>query len=508
MKSYKEFITESNKPTYSPKNMIEEICTVMVLLNNEFLDNILDRGLKARYSENSQVFLTDLKNLLLSKNRFKLGRFFEGDCIEDQDVSKINSIFNSIQFDIEKDWDKLSNARTTARAIIDKADPEQKMRPERIKNVYWLGPNKDDEHGEDIIIEDMEGRQYSFYLNKNLALQKSGSFNTFADEFIGIGTEQMFSPDYQRRWDKLVQEWIRVTYESCHKNIQRQIEKFIDVKRIESIGYFNYFDIRHRDPQFRYLGEYMKEFDKNILKFSDLLNEIWKFKDISFMDAERAEKEWSESKIVILNSKILEHLFTTFLLNNKSDEIEKLDNGFKKALGTVKMKLVKVLVEKMGCLERDVFYVGKKGASFHKMPSRGTFRDMYDEMDVLFDYHVKFQYDDDEEEKNDFNMKLKLVHQGDELLNMNIIVKFSSGEFSNKLTAKYKFDIPENFNYKLSQLGEMDEETAEEMGELSEEPVEYDEEGEMGFDEPTTDAPIEEMESQEPEIQDEEDLAI
>ncbi len=105
VKSYIQFINESNeekKVIYSPKNMIEEICISMVLLNNEFLDNILDRGLKARYSENSQVFLTDLKNLLLSKNRFKLGRIFEGDCIEDQDISKINQIFDSIEFDIEK----------------------------------------------------------------------------------------------------------------------------------------------------------------------------------------------------------------------------------------------------------------------------------------------------------------------------------------------------------------------------------------------------------------------
>ena len=53
----------------------------MVLLNNDFLDNILDRGLKARYSENSQIFLTDLKNLLLAKNRLNLGNFVDGKCV-------------------------------------------------------------------------------------------------------------------------------------------------------------------------------------------------------------------------------------------------------------------------------------------------------------------------------------------------------------------------------------------------------------------------------------------
>jgi hypothetical protein len=77
----------------------------MVLLNNSFLDNILDRGLKARYSENSGVFLTDLKNLLLSKNRLELGKLEGGKFVVDNELSKINGFFDSVEFDIEKNWD-------------------------------------------------------------------------------------------------------------------------------------------------------------------------------------------------------------------------------------------------------------------------------------------------------------------------------------------------------------------------------------------------------------------
>jgi hypothetical protein len=33
---------------------------------------------------------------------------------------------------------------------------------------------------------------------------------------------------------------------------------------------------------------------------------------------------------------------------------------------------------------------------------------------------------------------------------MYIIVKFSGGEMSGKLSAKYKFDIADNFNYLIS----------------------------------------------------------
>jgi hypothetical protein len=46
---------------------------------------------------------------------------------------------------------------------------------------------------------------------------------------------------------------------------------------------------------------------------SDLLKEVWKNREISFMDVERVYQEWMEKKIFILNSKILEHLLTESL---------------------------------------------------------------------------------------------------------------------------------------------------------------------------------------------------
>jgi len=421
----------------------------MVLLNNEFLDNILDRGLKARYSENSSVFLTDLKNLLLSKNRLHLGKFINNKCESDDELSKINGIFNDVEFDIEKNWEQLVSARQTARSIIDKLLPDEKLNQDRISKIYWIGPNKDEDYQEDIVIETTDGRQYSFYLNKNLSTQKTASFNTFADDLIPKDIDNLFKEDNLRKWDKLTQEWIRIVYENSNKNIQSHIEKFIDTKRIDSIGYFEYFDIRHRDPRFKYLGEYIKEFEKNILKFSDLLNEIWKNRDVYFLDTERANKEWYETKITILNSRILEHLFTMSLKRDKQDEIEKLPDGFKKASGTIKMKLMKTIVEKMNCLERSIYYVSNSGNNFIQVPGRNFFRENYDNIDILFDYHVKFMVSS-EEENNNFKFKIKLNLNDDNLINMNIVVGFSGGEFSSKLNAKYKYEIPDNFNYLIS----------------------------------------------------------
>lgn len=447
LRNYKLF--KESKEIYSTKGLIHEICVSMVLLNNGFLDSILDRGLKARYSEDSSIFLTDLKNLLLAKNRLSLGKFEGERCLVDDELSKINGIFDSVEFSIERDWDKLSGARTTARNIIDKLLPDEKLGQDEIEMIYWLGPNKDKEHQEDIVIELKDGRQFSMFLNKSLTTQKTASFNAFADELIGQNTERLFSDEYLPHWNKLTQEWVKTIYDNANKDIQKQIEKFIDPRRIETIGYFEYFDIRHQDPKYKHLGELMPQFDKNILKFSDLMTEIWKDADNCFMDPERVRKEWSETKIVLLNSKILENLLTTSIRTEFPEDIERGDDGYKTAGGTVKMKLFKAVVEKMGCMERPVYYLSNNGNIFNLVPSRGFFREKYDDMTLKFDYHVKFEVSEDED-MNDFPLKIVVDLDDEKLIELLVAVRFGGGEMSGRLSAKYRFDLADNFNYVVS----------------------------------------------------------
>ena len=448
MKWIKDYQLFKESKTYSNKNLISEICISMVLLNNEFLDNILDKGLKARYSENSQIFLTDLKNLLITKNRLQLGVFVGDKCESDNEVSKINGLFDTVQFDIEKDWNVLINSRVTARNIIDKLNPDEKLQSDDISKIYWLGPNKNDDHQEDVVLELNDGSQYSFYLNKNLSSQKSSSFNNFAEELIGQNLDKIFKEEYLPKWNKLTQEWINTIYENSNKEIQRHIEKFIDPKRIETIQYFDYFDIKHSDPKFKHLGEFISDVDKNILKFSDLLNEVQKNKDKFFSNPDEVKRKWSETKTVILNSKILENLFTSSLKTQFPDDIVKGDDNFKTAGGTVKMKLFKVLVDKMDCLERPVYYLSNNGNNFNLIPSREFFRKNYDDMILKFDYHVDFEEIDKEDD--DFKVNLKLDFGDKNLLNMFISIGFSGGEMSGKLNSKYKFELSDDFNYTIS----------------------------------------------------------
>jgi hypothetical protein len=461
MKWLKKYELFRESKSYSSKNLITEVCVSMILLNNEFLDHILDKGMKARYSENSQIFLTDLKNLLLAKNRLQLGKFIDDKCQIDEEYAKINEVFDGVEFDIEKDWNILVNSRTTARNIIDKLLPDEKLSPERIRKVYWLGTNKDNEFTEDIVIELNDGVQHSLYLNKNLSAQKTASFNKFAEELIGQDIDRLFGDDYIERWNKLTQEWIRLIYENSKKNIQQHIEKFIDPNRIDTLEYFDYFDIKHSDSRFKHLGEFMKEFDRNILKFSDLLSEIWKSKESHFLDPERVTNEWNQIKIVVLNSKVLENLLSTSLKSNFTEDIKKLEDGYKLASGTIKMKLFKVLVDKLGCSERPIYFLGNNGNNFNLVPSREFFRKFYDDLDIKFDYHVQFQVDEEVEENNDFNIKVRLELDGEKLMDMNIIVHFTGGEMSGKLSAKYKFDLASNFNYLITNKEKQSEEDSD-----------------------------------------------
>ena len=449
--NYKRFILNESV-NYSSKGLIIELCVSMILLNNEFLDNILDKGMKARYTNNSRTFLLDLKNLLLSKNRLKLGKFIDDRCQEDSDIAKATNVFDNIDFDIEKDWSLLSKSRDIARSIIDKLLPGTgKLDEKSITSIYWLGPNKDNDHKEDIVIELANEKQYSFFLDKTLSSQKTASFNKFADDLIGQDIDRLFSDSYIGRWNKLTQRWVQIIYENINKKMQSYIEEWINPNRIDILGYFDFFDIEYPDPKYKILGKFIPELDKNILTLSDLLGEIWKKREEFFIDVERVQEEWYETKVIILNSKILENLLSTSLKNNFKEYIVKRDeDNFKIAEGTVKMKLFKTIVEKMDSLERDIYFIAKRGEEFYRIPERNFFRKYYDDIQILFDYHVPFTVDK-EEDNNDFNIKIKLLLDNEELMNMNIIVQFSGKEMSGKLNAKYKFELSSNFNYNIYQ---------------------------------------------------------
>jgi len=450
MRYIKKYELYKESKQYNNTNTIYELCVAMLLINPNFLDNILDRGLKARYSDNSAILLTDLKNLVLAKNRLHLGKFEGNRCTIDSDVSKMNNEYNSTSFDIDKDWNKLIGARTTARNIQDKLIANGKLTEEQIKAVYWIGPNKTKEYSEDIVIELHSGIQYSFFLNKNLNTAKTISFNKLGDELVGDNMDNLFGEEYISKWDKLTQEWVRIIYENSNSNIKLHIEKFIDPDRIDSIGYFEYFDIKHRDQGVKNLGEYIPEINKNILYLNDLLSEVYKNSEL-FNDYESVKNEWNEKKIYILNSRILEHIFTESIKKRFMDSIIDKDYENYKIVGDrLKMRIMKIIVNNLGSSDRILYYLGNNGNTFYQVPARGFFRKYYDDFDIRFDYHVTLVTDSEVDENNDFNFKIKVELDKEPLMDINMQTKWSGGEMSGKLSTKFKIDFVDDFNHRIS----------------------------------------------------------
>lgn len=450
IEKFKKF-NESNEVIKIPKvkDIIGDICVSMLLLNNSFLDELLDSGTKkTRYVQNSGSFIEDLRNLVIKKNRLYIGKFNNNKCVEDDNTSIINTVLNNCEFDIEKDWNKLINYRIISRNIVDKTLNGDKLRSDMIKKIY-LNITKDDEYNEDIVVELEDGRQFSFFLNKNFTLTKSSSFNTFGDDIIGEDMDVLYKEPYIKIWDKLAKDWVTLLYENSKKSVQLHISKFIAQNRIDDMSYFDYFNIKHSDPKFKNLGEYMKEFDKNILYLNELLSEVWKNREVCLENPDKIYKEWIEKKISLMNSKILEHIITASLTKRNIDDIEKLKDDYKKASGNLKMKFLKSIINKMGCKERPIYYLGNNGNIFYKVPERQFFRDKYDDITIKFDYHVKFVVSS-VEENNDFVIKVNMEIDGKPLMDCDIVVTFTGGEMSDKLSAKFKFKPTDTFNMLVS----------------------------------------------------------
>jgi hypothetical protein len=434
--------------TISNKNLVQELSVAMTLINPQFLDRILDLGLKARWTENSSIYISDLKNLLLAKNRLKLGHFVKGVCVEDSEISKINPFFSNIDFNFEEDFSQISGSRIIARNITDKLILPDKLEEQMISSVYWLGPNKTKDFPEDLVVELVDGRQFSLILGKRFSGKKSSSFQTLTDQIIPKEISNLYSQQYLPLWDKLVQTLLSITNKYATSNTRAYLQKFISLDRIPTIGWYEYFDIKHSDRRYQILGEYLRDLDKNVVWLSDLLNLIWKEGEKSFVDLPKAKREWLMAKNIILNSRIIEKSLTESLVRNNKMDIKRLKSGMKIAKGVAKMKLVKTIVEKIGSLSRDMVWVGKSPEDFILIPNRQFFREHYDQLDVLFDYHVKKDvpiFDPN----GDLSFLVRLYKDREKLLDMQIKIGFS-GVVSEKLKAVFEFTLVDDFRMKTS----------------------------------------------------------
>jgi hypothetical protein len=446
-----EIFLESNKTSKKPKgniNLITDLCTAMVLMNPTFLDNILDKGRRSRYTQNSTVFINDLKNLITSNNRLKLGKRGDDKFVEDTDSGKVNSYFNeySQDFDMEKDWLKLNKARDIARNIQKNLIQDYQLSDQSIKNVFWVAPNKENKEKEDIVIETTEGRQYPIVINSKMNVSKTQSFNTVMDLMLGQQADKLFTNQYLDHWDKLTQEWFKLVYNNCKHELKIVIDQFIDATRGDSLTYFEYHGITILDPKYQHLGKYVSPLEKNYKDLSKLLSDMWKGGSDCMENFDIIEKEWDDRKKIILNSKIVEHLIVDSL-NNLIDDDEDINQDAEHyilAKNKVKMRLMKVLVNLLNVTSLSNYYCTKD--DIYHIPTRQWFRDNYDDMIVEYDYHQRVSSED-----NDSQFRIKLKLNDNSLMTMKLFTGFSGGEMSGKLNTKMNIDYVSDWNSKIEE---------------------------------------------------------
>ena len=113
------------------------------------------------------------------------------------------------------------------------------------------------------------------------------------------------------------------------------------------------------------------------------------------------------------------------------------------------MKIVKTIVQKLGCRDRNMFFLGNNGNVFTLVPTVKFFREGYDAFEVKFDYHVELMVKK-EERKNDFQIRLIIDLDGKPLMHCDVGVGFSrTGEMCGKLSARYKFGMEADFNERV-----------------------------------------------------------
>lgn len=440
---------ESNQPKGNV-NLITDIVVAMLLINPNFLDSILDKGQRTRYLHNNTVFLNDLKNLVLGKNKLRLGIKKDKEYTEEDNLGKINSYFNeySQDFDMESDYSKLVKARDIARNIQDKLLMDQKLETSLIECVYWVAPNKDKDMKEDIVVVTTDSKQYPLVINSRLNLSKTQSFNKLLDLMLDQQADKLFTDSYLASWNKLTQEWFKLVYSNCKNTYKIMIDQFIDATRYDSLSYFNYFDITVQDPNHKHLGKFFPELSKNYLKLSKLISDIWNQEKQAFDNFEEVKKEWDELKKISLNNKIIEHIIVDSLNNLiGEEELEKTQDDYLIATDKIKMRLLRVLVNLMNVEEINVYYVGRD--SFYHIPSRRWFRENYENLHVEYDYHQKLSIEDDNHDDSQFRIRVELNNRP--LMEMELFTGFAGGEMSGKLNTKMKMKYESDFNYKIQE---------------------------------------------------------
>lgn len=397
------------------KKDVINLTIALLLLNPKFLDGLLDQGKKGKYVNDSNVYIQDLMTLLIKKsNRLSVGEIKGALC---RTINKdVSHIFNDIDdiFDIEADWNKLSNARDFANNIRTNLE----VNPQDINHIYWTSSETDTDYPVDIVIEKTSGEQIAIFLDKKPISNKTVSLTTFL-ELITDTNLRLWDERYMKHWDELATKWYNFHKENDDEalvNVMKQMEP-------GEMSWVEYLIAQHSDPKKQYLGEYVEELDRHYKELhvflSDVAKNLWNEETLS---------RWQEQESYIIEEYIVKPLLIKALRSQWVGRKGKWI-GAKSELAK---RLSKYFIDQLHWGKLVSYYVWKRGEEMLVLPPKNYLKGS--------EFSVWFTHKDE----NMFEINIEM--EGETIYSAVINWKWSGDWVTEKISVKWEQEITDNWN--------------------------------------------------------------
>lgn len=250
---------ENLKENNLTNKQVYELCTAMCLLNRDFLKPLLSGGLEKRYSLHPNIFLNDLKNILLDpKTKVKLGKMVDGVyTLEEDQAAKMSKLLQATDFQPSKDWNWLIKAEKSAQNILTNTN---------VREVYWTPTEKC------TLVAKTDANSVRIFLGKSLSKKYEAE-----EFFVKLFTKNL---NLEMLLDTLTQVWC-----SLLMNLPEKFQKYLYVwnfkENLTWKEYQNLYSDKHLGeeiPELRFRYKKFSHFAKDAMYYTPDLLSIWKSK--------------------------------------------------------------------------------------------------------------------------------------------------------------------------------------------------------------------------------------
>jgi hypothetical protein len=424
------------KNTKNPnQEFIKNLIIPIFILDDNITKKLFEGGKQVKYNYNNGVFLNEIKNYIFTSKKLKLGIKQKDRVVEENNPGKINEFFEETikQFDISKNWSYLTKSKNISENIKSNLS-EDKLNSHRIKNIYFLGPNKTQDDDIDFAIELQNGSEFFISINRNPDKKRVKSLNNLFDLLVGGNTQKIFSSKYKDSWDKLSREWFQLIYDNTHQEYKDFIKNFINPDMSFSLTWTSYLKLDIQKKENKILGKYFPLLNKNFKKLSVLLSYLYK-RPKAFENYSELKNNWNFIKDHILFNEIIEDYLISSVREIKDKKIQKNSDGFYRAEGLLKDRFIRLLIYTIDL--KSISKYDFSSSDFKFIPSKESVRNNYNNIDILFNFHKSKKIDDKQ-----INIRFLLKERP--IFDIDIEIIFTGGEMGKKLGANIDTKVHNN----------------------------------------------------------------